>query len=76
MKTRHFDDTHRAGVNVGTLMNETLVMSTFEFIGKVGGHICTTSDNNPEFDLVFDLEDMFEEFRCFDNISDPMNRRQ
>ena len=45
-------------------MNETLVMPTFEFIGKVGVHICTKSDNNPEFDLVFKLEDRFEVFEC------------
>lgn len=76
MKTHCIDVTRRAGVNEGTLMNETLVLPTFEFIGKVGGHICTKSDNNPEFDLVFDLEDMFEAFRRFDNISEPLNMRQ
>jgi hypothetical protein len=51
-------------------MSEALVIPTFEFIPKVGGHICAKSDDNPEFDLVLGLEDMFPTFRGFGNSSD------
>ena len=34
-------------------------MPTFEFIAKVGGYICAKSDNNPDFDLLLGLEDMY-----------------
>jgi hypothetical protein len=52
MKTRCIDDSKIAGVNAGTLLSEALVMPTFEFILKVGGHICAKSNDNPEFYLV------------------------
>ena len=70
MKTRCIDDAKIAGVNAGTLMSEALVMPTFEFIAKVGGHICAKSDDHPEFDLVLGLEDMFAAFRRFGNSSE------
>jgi hypothetical protein len=58
------------GVNAGNLMNEALVGSTFKLIGKVGGDVCAEIDNNPEFDLVIGLEDMFVAFRRFSNRSE------
>jgi hypothetical protein len=40
MKARCIDDAKRAGVNAGTLMGESLVMPTFEFIARAGAYVC------------------------------------
>jgi hypothetical protein len=69
MKTSCIDDAKRAGVNTGTLMGESLVMPTFDFIARAGAYVCEKSDNSPEFDLLLGLEDMFAAYRRFDNSS-------
>ena len=69
MKASCIDDTKRTGVNAGTLMGESLVMPTFEFIARAGAYVCNKSDNSPEFDLLLGLEDMFAAYRRFGNSS-------
>ena len=69
MKTRCIDDAKQARVNAGTLLGESLVMPTFEFIVRGGSYVCTKSDNNPEFDLLLNLEDMHAAYRRFGNSS-------
>ena len=69
MKARCIDDAKRAGVNADTLMGESLVMPTFEFIARAGAYVCKKSDNSPEFDLLLGLEDMFAAYRRFGNSS-------
>jgi len=68
MKTR-IDDARRTGVNAGILLVEMLVMPTFVFITRFGGHICAKIDDNPEFELLLGLEDMYVAYRCFGNSS-------